>query len=168
MRHPHLFARAWRPHTLRDGAFAGHVHEGAAEFAMVRSLDDAAQLRGHGLLPVAYAHHRHAQGEDAVGCAGAAALVHRGRPAGQDDAPRGEGADARLGCVVVGPDLAIDAGFAQAPRDQLRHLAPEIQDQDVVVAGGGGSGGVGHGGVKHGAPSRASRRNQGGGSRADP
>ena len=67
---------------------------------------------------------------------GLVALVHAGRPAGQDDAARREGADARLGGVAEGPDLAIDAGFAQAARDQLRHLAAEVEDQHVVVPGG--------------------------------
>jgi hypothetical protein len=30
-------------------------------------------------------------------------------------------------------DLAIDAQFAQAARDQLRHLAAEIDDKKAVV-----------------------------------
>ena len=32
-------------------------------------------------------------------------------------------------------DLGIDALLAHAPRDQLRHLAAEIDDEDLVVLG---------------------------------
>ena len=50
-----------------------------------------------------------------------------------------------------GMDLAIDAGLAHAARDQLRHLAAEIDDED----------GVGMCGVLHGGrlKKRVSRRN---------
>ncbi len=33
---------------------------------------------------------------------------------------------------LEGDDLGIDAGFAHAPRDELRHLAAEIDDEDGV------------------------------------
>ena len=80
---------------------------------MVGPLHHAAELRRHGLLAVADAHHRQAQAEHGVRRPGALALIHAGRPAGQDDALRREGADAVLGRVAEGPDLAIDAGLAQ-------------------------------------------------------
>ena len=58
-----------------------------------------------------------------------------------------EGGDAR-GIGVERPDLAIDAGFAQAAGDQLGHLAAEIEDQHAFggkCSGGGGiRQGIGH------------------------
>ena len=41
----------------------------------------------------------------------------------------------RVGARVEGMDLAIDAALAHAPRDQLRHLAAEIEDEDAVGHG---------------------------------
>jgi hypothetical protein len=35
--------------------------------------------------------------------------------------------------VVPGPDLAVDAELADAPRDQLRVLRAEIEDEDLVA-----------------------------------
>jgi hypothetical protein len=40
--------------------------------------------------------------------------------------------------VLDGRDLAIDARLADAPRDQLRHLRSEIDDQNLVVMQGNG------------------------------
>ena len=37
--------------------------------------------------------------------------------------------------LVVGHDLAIDPGLAHAPRDELGHLAAEIDDQNAHLAG---------------------------------
>ncbi len=45
--------------------------------------------------------------------------------------------------LVERHDLGIDAGLAHAPRDQLRHLAAEIDDQDFIVLGGLGRHGIG-------------------------
>ena len=56
-------------------------------------------------------------------------LDHRGRPAGEDDALGLEPLEGLLGGVER-RDLAIDAGLAHAPRDQLRHLAAEVDDED--------------------------------------
>ncbi len=36
--------------------------------------------------------------------------------------------------VLERRDLAIDAGLAHPPRDELRHLRAKIDDQDFVVA----------------------------------
>ena len=69
--------------------------------------------------------------EDGVGRARALVLGDGRRSAGQDDGFRlelGEG----LGGVLEGMDLAIDAGFAHAARDELRHLAAEIDDENGV------------------------------------
>ena len=56
----------------------------------------------------------------------------RFRAAREDDAPGAESFD--LGRIVVpGPDLAIHADLADAPRDQLGVLGAEIQDENFVV-----------------------------------
>ena len=59
-------------------------------------------------------------------------VQHGRRTAGQDD-----GLGRQRGKGFVGllerRDLAIDAGLAHAPRDELRHLRAEIDDQHLVV-----------------------------------
>src|SRR5262249_19428561 len=54
-----------------------------------------------------------------------------GRPAGQDDG-RGLSHRGRLRGLVIRDDLAIDAAFAHPPRDELRDLAAEIDDQNII------------------------------------
>ena len=43
-----------------------------------------------------------------------------------------EVADERV-ADVAGMDLAVDAGFAHAARDQLRVLRAEVEDEDLFV-----------------------------------
>ena len=50
--------------------------------------------------------------------------------------PFGRSARKRLGGLVERHDLAIDARLAHAPRDELRHLAAEIDDEDGGMGGG--------------------------------
>ena len=71
-------------------------------------------------------------------CCGArgVAFDHAGRPAGEDDRAGLRGFQ-RLRRLVERHDLAIDARFAHAPRDELRELGAEIDDQN----------GDGHGGI---------------------
>ena len=42
-------------------------------------------------------------------------------------------------------DLAVDMQLAQAARDQLRHLAAEVDDEQTLVMAGGGGDTLGHG-----------------------
>ena len=51
--HPDLLARAGRPDVLGYGALAGDIDEGAAEFAVLRGFDRAAELGRECLLAVA-------------------------------------------------------------------------------------------------------------------
>ncbi len=55
--------------------------------------------------------------------------------AGKDHALRPEAAH-KVVADVVRMDLAIDLGLAHPPRDQLRVLRPEIQDEDALVQRG--------------------------------
>ena len=132
MAHPHGIARARRPDALKQRARRRHGDFGAAEFAMMAALDAAAKLRRHGHLAIADAEHRHARFEDRRRGARAARVGHRGRPARQDHRL---GLQARKGLrgVLKRRDLAIDAGLAHPPGDQLGDLAAKIDDQQLVV-----------------------------------
>ena len=110
---------------------------GAAEFAVMAALDRAAELRRHGHLAVADAEHRDAGGEDRLRGAGRAGFVHRGRAAGEDHRLRLHLLEGFFG-LVERDDLAIDAVLAHATRDQLRHLAAEVDDENLVVRRGHG------------------------------
>ena len=97
------------------------------------ALDSAAELRGQQLLAVADGEH---------GDAGVENALRRARRAGLGDGAGAAGEDHRLGAdlgegalgALEWRDLAIDAGLAHAPRDELRHLRAEIDDQQLVVA----------------------------------
>ena len=133
MAHPDGKAAALLPHAVEQRAVLQRRHLGAAEFAMMTAFDLAAELGRHRLLAVADAEHRHAGVENALRRAGRALVRDRARPAGEDHrlgADLGEGA---LGGLER-RDLAIDARLAHAPRDELRHLRAEIDDQHLVVA----------------------------------
>ena len=93
--------------------------------------DLAAQLVRHDLLAVTDAQDRQAAVEQALGRARASILGHAGGRSRQDDA-LGLHAGKRLFRHAERRDFGIDARFAHAARDQLRHLAAEIDDKDGV------------------------------------
>ena len=70
-----------------------HGNESAPEFLMIGGFHLAAQLRTKGLLAVADAKKRQAHFEHHLGNARRFAERHRGRPAGEHDAPGIEGRD---------------------------------------------------------------------------
>ena len=145
MAHPHRMLLARRPGALEQAAVGLHLDIGAAEFAVVAALDLAAELRRHRHLAVADAEHRHAGVEDQLRGARRARLVDRFRAAGEDHRFRLHLAEGGLG-LLERHDLAIDAVLAHAARNQLRHLAAEIDDQNLVMRRG--NGGVGGGGIR--------------------
>ena len=110
---------------------AADLDEGAAELAIVGRRDAAAELVRHGLLAVADGEDRHAGVEEMLRRARAVVPHHRRGAAGEDDAL---GLQPRIGLVgaVERGDLAIDAGLADPPGDELGHLAAEIDDEDGV------------------------------------
>ena len=89
---------------------------------------------GHRHLAVADAEHRNAGLEDLLRRARAVAFRHRARAAREDHALRPQARE-RLRRLVERHDLAIDARLAHAPRDELRHLAAEIDDEDGGMGG---------------------------------
>ena len=56
--------------------------------------------------------------------------------------PRGRQARDPVRVGVERPDLAIDAGLAQAAGDELGDLAAEVQDQHALGGERGGGGGI--------------------------
>ncbi len=131
MAHQHLVALALLPHAIEKRAAVADLHKGAAELVMIGCLDLAAELGDQRLLAVADAEQRHAHLEGELRGARRIVFRHRCRAAGKDDAARSEVADAReIG--VEGHDLAIDACFAYAPRDELGELAAEIENKNLV------------------------------------
>ena len=98
----------------------------------VPAFDLAAERGHHGLLAIADAEHRHAGIEHRLRRLRRARLMHAGRPAGEDDGPAAGPAERRLG-LVERHDFGIDAGLAHPPRDELGHLAAEIDDQHAVL-----------------------------------
>jgi hypothetical protein len=110
---------------------------GAAEFAFMPGRDLAAQLGRHRLLAIADAEDRHSGGEECVWHAWGVFIMDRGWPARENQRLRRQLREHLFG-VLDGRDLAIDARLADAPRDQLRHLRSEIDDQNLVVMQGNG------------------------------
>ena len=142
MAHPDRIALAFSPHALEQRALGDDLDLGAAELAVMAALDLAAELRRHRLLAIADAEHRHAGAEDVLRRPRRDRLGHRGRPAGEDHALRLHLAEGLLGRLER-HDLGIDPLLPHPPRDELRHLRAEIDDEDLVVVGG--VSGLGHG-----------------------
>ena len=132
MAHPHGIALARLPHALEEGGGLGDLQLGPAEFAVMPRLDLAAQLHGHDLLAIADAQHGDARVEDGLGSPWGALVCHRAGPAREDHRLGGQLRKGALG-GLEGGDLAIDAGLAHAPRDELGHLRAEIDDQHLVM-----------------------------------
>src|SRR5215471_6994617 len=119
---------------------------------MVSALDLAAELLRHGLLAVADAEDRHARLIDGGGSERRVPVEYRGGPAGEDHALRPHRPE-RLVRLLERHDFAIDFFFAHPPRDELGHLRPEIDDENLVVAGEPIDIGAAHeGGIEDGHP----------------
>ena len=113
---------------------------GAAELALLGALDAAAERRG----PSPACRNRcRAPGCRARAARGAAPgrprLVDRGRAAGEDERARLALPDP-LDVGVVREQLGEDAALADPPRDQLRVLAAEVEDQHLLAIGGSSTG----------------------------
>ena len=135
MAHPHWMLFADAPGGIEQAACGLDLDIGAAEFAVVPALDGAAELGGHGHLAVADAEHGHAGIEDQLRRARRAFLVDGFGPAGEDHRLRLHLPE-RGFRLLERHDLGIDALLAHPARDQLRHLAAEIDDQNLVMRRG--------------------------------
>jgi len=107
-------ARRWSPVRTRGG----------------RLVHLAAQLVGEELEAVADAEHRHAQLEgEPVRARLPSASTDAGRRRGRRRAARRRASPPASSCRV---DLAVDAQLAQPPRDELRVLRAEVEDEDLL------------------------------------
>ena len=91
----------------------------------------AAEVMHDEVQPIADAQHRHAQFEQFRVGGGRVGIVDRRRPAGEDEAERLERlnlGDGRRAGQHDGEDVLL----ADAPRDQLRVLRTEIEDDDCL------------------------------------
>src|SRR5258706_4610933 len=125
----------WRAEVLdavQELGVATGAHLGIAELAHLAGLDAAAELLRHGLHAVADAEYRHAELEHRLRGAPGRLLIGRHVAARQDHAARAELAHERV-ADIAGVNLAVDLGFADAPRDQLRVLGAEIEDEYLLV-----------------------------------
>src|SRR5262249_32389286 len=125
MAHPYGVARSDRPYAFEQWRLPGNVDLGASEFALAAGFDPAAQLADHRLLAVADAEHGNAQLDHLLRRPWAPRVADACGPAGKNDRPRHTFFQRRFR-LVEGHDFAIDAAFAHAPHDQLRHLRAEI------------------------------------------
>src|SRR4029077_13599912 len=124
-----------------------------AELALTRCGDAPAELLCHGLHAVADTEHRRAELEHRSGRVRCICRGHRLGSAGENHAARTKVTYLRV-AHIPGVDLAVDAELAHAPRDQLRVLGAEIQNEDAVgvdirVRSRGGSSGGRAGNARH-------------------
>ena len=128
MAHPHRIFFADLPDAVEDCRGRGDVDLGAAELAVMAAFDLAAELMRHRLLAIADAKHRHARLIKLDRRQRRVVVEHGRRAAGEDHGPRlhlGEG----FARALERHDLAVDAFLAHAPRNQLRDLRAEIDDE---------------------------------------
>ena len=104
---------------------------GVAELTMRGRRHAPAELGSHRLHAIADAEHRHTELEYRIRRARGRRIRDRLRTAGQDDSAGTEGTHGSV-AGIPGEDFAIDADLANAPRDQLRVLSAEVEDQDAV------------------------------------
>jgi len=131
--HPYLMPLTLGPHAIEQGAFFGYGQIGAAKFPtlsrFVTGPHFAAQLVAHHLLAITNAKDRDPCLKETLGSARGSIIGDTGRRAGEDDS-LGLHPPERFLCCREGCDLGIDPRLAHTARDQLGHLAAEIDDED--------------------------------------
>ena len=147
MAHPDLVIFAFRPHAVKQRAWRCHAQHGAAEFAVMPAFDLSAELLAHRLLAIANAKHRNASLEHGIRRSRRTRRRNGCGPARKNDSLGLQLGERRVR-VLEGMDFAIDPGLAHAPRNKLRHLAAEVDDEDAI--------GMRHG---NGLPDRTIARN---------
>src|SRR5207253_1312589 len=100
---------------------------GLAELACA-AVDPAAELLRHQVHPVTDAEGRYPELEEARVDARRSLGIDRRRAPREDDRGRVAGPDLRSGGAVR-DELGVDARLANAPRDQLRVLPPEVEHE---------------------------------------
>ena len=123
----------------QHSAVARHPGIRRAVLAQAGVGDLSSELLGHHLEAVADTQGRHPELQHAGVERRRARLVHRRRPARQDQRDGVFGLDLG-GRDGVRHDLAVDTRLADAARDQLRILRAEVDDEDGTLGGLGLSG----------------------------
>ena len=129
----------WLIQTVSAGLESGeeqaallHLDLRPAVLPALGALDLAVEQVRHELHAVADAEHRNAELEERALGVRRAGVVDALRPAREDDADRRAAADL-LGRHRERMHFAVDPVLAQAARDQLGELTPEIEDEDGLV-----------------------------------
>jgi hypothetical protein len=99
---------------------------------MVPALDRPAELGRHSLLAVTDSEHRDAGLVNVDRRERRVLVEHRSRTAGENDRFRLQSVQAFFG-LLERHDFAINLLLAHAPRDELRDLRAEIDDENLVV-----------------------------------
>jgi hypothetical protein len=94
-------------------------------------FDHAAQLHAKGLLAIANRENGNAQLPNDFRRAGASGVQRRTGASGKNDALGVKGFDLFFGAIER-MNLAVNASFTNASRNQLRDLGSEIEDEDGV------------------------------------
>jgi hypothetical protein len=128
--HPHRLAR--REAVEERRVRGGDRERGPPELGQPGALHLAAEGERHGLEAVADPEGRHARLEQGPVHGRGPVRVHGGRTAGEDDRHRPPGEHLR-DRHAVRDDLAVDVRLADAPRDELGVLRPEVHDEDRAV-----------------------------------
>ena len=121
-----------------------HREQAAAVLAPGAVLDFAAEMVAHELHAVADAEDRQAEIEEGGIRLWRVLSINAGGAAAEDDAPRLEGGDF-FGRQIAAHDLRIDLTLAHPPRDDLRVLRTEIEDDDARNRTGGRGASCRHG-----------------------
>jgi hypothetical protein len=129
--HPHV-ERLALGEAMEDAFGPLDDDSSVAVLALLRGLDLAAELVGDELQAVADAEHRDAEVENALVDAGRALAVHARGAAREDDGARVHGGELLEG-EGARVDLAVDALLPDAPRDELRVLGAEVEDEDELA-----------------------------------
>jgi hypothetical protein len=123
--------------ALEQATGLGDVDRSRSVFALALGRDLATQDVRHEVHAVADAEDREPAVQDRGLDERRVLVVHARRSAGEDDADHAASLEL-LGGDVVGEDLAVHAGLADAARDELRVLGSIVEDRDrcTMLLGG--------------------------------
>ncbi len=129
MAHPD---RQFRGQVVKEASPLLDVDVCRAVLTFAGRRDLSAELIGKELHAIADAQHRNAGIERRRIAARGAVLVNAGRSSGEDERLRRAQTD-RLPGRGPRDQLAVDAGLADAPGDQLAVLRPKIEDEHEIL-----------------------------------
>jgi len=131
VRHPHRHLR-WQ--SFQQHGTVEDIHIGVAVFALYAGPHLAAELVRNELQPVANAEHRQPERQHLGVRRRGVGVIHRARPAREDDADRVIAFDLRDGSGAR-ENGGKDVLLANATRNQLRILRAEIKNNDGFKCG---------------------------------